>query len=56
MKCFVLTLIVSLVLPTTINAEDNPFATKPRYWYAPFTENHFFKKKLTDSDFLNFSA
>ena len=52
MKRFVLTLIASLVLPTTNNAEDNPFATKPRYGHDHFYRELFYKKKLTYSNFL----
>ena len=33
-----------------INAEDNPFATKPRYGHDPFYREYSPKKKLIDSE------
>ena len=33
-----------------INAEDNPFATNPRYGHDPFYRESIPKKKLTDSE------
>ena len=50
MKRLLLALIAALALPTTVNAEDNPFATKPRYGHDPFYKESIPRKKLTDSE------
>ena len=50
MKRLLLALIAALALPTTVNAEDNPFATKPRYGHDPFYKESIPKKKLNDSE------
>jgi len=36
MKCLLISLLATLVLPTFVIAEDNPFATEPRYGHDPF--------------------
>ena len=52
MKCLLISLLATLVLPTFVNAEDNPFATKPRYGHDPFFRESLipYRKKLTDSE------
>ena len=50
MKLLLLALLAYLALPTTVNAEDNPFATKPRYGHDPFYKESIPRKKLTDSE------
>ena len=50
MKPFLLPLLAAIVLPTFVNAEDNPFATKPRYGHDPFYRESLYRKKLTDSE------
>ena len=48
MKRLLLPLLAALALPTAVNSEDNPFATKPRYGHDPFYKESIPKKKLTD--------
>ena len=50
MKPLLLSLLAALVLPTVVNSEDNPFATKPRYGHDPFYKKSILKKKLTNSE------
>ena len=49
MKTLLFASIFFIFLPP-INAEDNPFATKPRYGHDPFYKESIPKKKLTDSE------
>ena len=42
-------LVLSILFFLPINAEDNPFATKPRYGHDPFYRESIPKKKLTNS-------
>ena len=49
MKILVLPLLAAIVLPTVVNADNNPFATKPRYGHDPFYKKSTLKKKLTNS-------
>ena len=49
MKCFLL-LPIFFIFLSPINAEDNPFATKPRYGHDPFYKESIPRKKLTDSE------
>ena len=41
---------IIFIFLSPINAEDNPFATKPRYGHDPFYKESIPKKKLTDSE------
>lgn len=50
MNRFVLTLIAALTFPVSVNAEDNPFATKPRYGHDPLYKESLYRKELTDSE------
>tara|TARA_R100000734_G_C3309374_1_gene100045 strand:- start:652 stop:972 length:321 start_codon:yes stop_codon:yes gene_type:complete len=50
MKRLLLPLLAALALPTAVNADHNPFATKPRYGHDPFYRESLYKKKLTDSE------
>ncbi len=44
MKRLLVPLLAALVLPTVVNAEDNPFATKPRYGHDPFYRKSLYKR------------
>ena len=50
MKYLFLTLLSFIALLTAVNAEDNPFATNPRYGHDPFYVDSIPKKKLTASE------
>ena len=50
MKILVLPILAAIVLPTVVNADNNPFATKPRYGHDPFYKKSILKKKLTNSE------
>ena len=41
---------IIFIFLSPINAEDNPFATKPRYGHDPFYKESIPKKKLNDSE------
>ena len=56
MKFLLLPLLAAFVLPTAVNAEDNPFATKPRYGHDPFYRDSIPQKKLTDAEDKALSA
>ena len=49
-------LLISLLFSFPIYAEDNPFATKPRYGHDPFYKESIPRKKLTESDDQALSA
>ena len=49
-------LLLSILFFLPINAEDNPFATNPRYGHNPFYRKSVPKKKLTDSEDKALSA
>ena len=55
MKHIILAPIIFIFL-SPINAEDNPFATKPRYGHDPFYKESISKKILTDSEVVALSA
>ena len=56
MKCLLLLLVSAIALPSAVNAEDNPFATNPRYGHNPFYRESIPKKKLTNSESEALSA
>ena len=56
MKCLLLILVLAIALPSAVNAEDNPFATNPRYGHDPFYRESIPMKKLTDSESEALSA
>ena len=41
---------IFFIFLSPINAEDNPFETKPRYGHDPFYREYSPKKKLIDSE------
>ena len=45
-------IVASIILFAPLQAEDNPFATKPRYGHDPFFRESLipYRKKLTDSE------
>ena len=43
-------IILPIILLAPLQAEDNPFATKPRYGHDPFYKESIPKKKSTDSE------
>ena len=49
-------LLLSILFFLPINAEDNPFATNPRYGHNPFYRKSVPNKKLTDSEDKALSA
>ena len=50
MRKLFIPLLAALALPNAVNADNNPFATKPRYGHDPFYKKSILKKKLTNSE------
>ena len=53
---WLLLILSAIALPSAVNAEDNPFATNPRYGHNPFYRESIPKKKLTNSESEALSA